>query len=532
MNSKSISDRFSVLYRVASIDSRPIEEQAVDITVEQTVEVPWDCIPKAHLEDGIVGRVESISQVGDPRKRMYDVTVSYRCDIAGNSLPQFLNILFGNISLKDNIRICDISVPEQCRRILPGPNFGIEGLRRLIGVFGRPLACAALKPMGLNVKELASMSEAFARGGADLIKDDHGIADQKFHPFNERVARCQESVENVNASTGRTTLYIPMISGSFDQIEEQVRFAVKHGVKGLVMAPMLVGLDTVRYFAEHYNVVIIAHPAFSGTFLHSARYGIKSSVLLGTLFRLIGADASIFPNSGGRFNFKSEDCLEICTALRRPFGEWKPSFPCPAGGMKLERLKEMACVYGMDSIFLIGGALLQHPKGLSEGISVFMDGIRALFTERLEKAGFDQPSSCMTDSKFQTKKPLSIYNFHNYRWDGCKPGVYKRDDAIPFKGISRWELIGSLNSKTDFDLRYFEISPGGYSSLEKHVHEHVIIGLRGRGILLKSEEEIPVNVNDIAYIGSNDCHQIRNDGEEPFGFFCLVDRRRDKPTGC
>ena len=41
--------------------------------------------------------------------------------------------------------------------------------------------------MGLSVEDLADLAYRFALGGIDLIKDDHGLADQRFCRFEDRV---------------------------------------------------------------------------------------------------------------------------------------------------------------------------------------------------------------------------------------------------------------------------------------------------------------------------------------------------------
>jgi ribulose-bisphosphate carboxylase large chain len=78
-------------------------------------------------------------------------------------------------------------------------------------------------------------------------------------------------------------------------------------------------------------------------------------------------------------------------------------------------------------------------------------------------------------------------------------------------------------------LRYFEVAPGGFSSHEKHVHSHIVIGARGHGTLLLGGRQEVLQVNDVAYIAPLQEHQLRNDGPEPFGFFCIVDHDRDRP---
>ncbi len=528
-------ERFIVLYRITANDSGTIEQLAQDICVEQTVEIPIDCIPQDIVRENIVGRVESISPSLDESVAEhgagYDVAISYRCDLTGDAIPQFLNVLFGNISLKNNIRVIDLQLPGTFLGKFSGPSHGIEGIRKILGVYGRPLACTALKPVGLPVDKLAALAAAFARGGVDLIKDDHGLSNQAFHPFKERVARCQEAVARENARSGRVTLYCPMISGRFDEIEEQVHYALRQGVQGMLIAPILVGCDTVRYLSETYRPVVIAHPALTGTFFHTTMHGMTPAVLLGSIFRLIGADVSVFPNAGGRFFFTNHECSDIAESLKKPLGEVRPAFPCPAGGMTLERIKDLAHDFGRDAVLLIGGALLRRPSEVTGAVEKFMDEIRMHFHERIETPDFGMFSSCEWKPSGAPRNIVDVVRGHDFTWTdgGRRVEAYKTGNDVDAREVSRQELTGTFGEKTCFDLRYFEIGPGGYSSLEKHVHEHVIIGARGKGILVKKGRHVSVSVNDIAYVGPLEVHQLRNESSEPFGFYCIVDHMRDKP---
>ena len=368
-----------MVYRIHSDDPETV---ARNIAVEQTVETPLACVPERLLKDGTIGRVENITPVIDTENPSetagFDATISFRCDITGFTAPQFLNLIFGNISLKNNIRIVGFDFPEAFLRRFPGPSYGIDGIRKSLRVMDRPLACTALKPLGLCVRELASMAGAFARGGIDVIKDDHGLGNQPTHPFEERVARCAEAVASGNAATGGRAMYCPMISGRFDEIERQIRSVLRVGLKGVLIAPMLVGFDTVRYISETYNLAIIAHPSLTGTFFSNKRHGMTPAVMLGTLFRLIGADLSVFPNAGGRFCFTQKECSDLAVALTGPLGPIKSSLPCPAGGMSLERIKELWEAYGNDMALLIGGSLMQHSPDLTASTRIFMEAVKGL----------------------------------------------------------------------------------------------------------------------------------------------------------
>lgn len=116
-----------------------------------------------------------------------------------------------------------------------------------------------------------------------------------------------------------------------------------------------------------------------------------------------------------------------------------------------------------------------------------------------------------------------------FRWEGRADQVYKTTQEPNFRGVRRVELVGKHGERANFELRYFELEPGGYTSLEKHVHTHVLIGARGSGEVVMGEERRALHPDDVAYIEPLRVHQLRNAGAEPFGFYCIVDRDRDRP---
>ncbi|MBF0517781.1 MAG: ribulose 1,5-bisphosphate carboxylase large subunit, partial [Nitrospirae bacterium] len=132
----------------------------------------------------------------------------------------------------------------------------------------RPLLATALKPMGATAAELAAIASAFARGGGDIVKDDHGLVDHSFCGFRQRVLLCLEAVERAADKTGRRCLYIPNVLAGFGDIERQVEFAVGHGAAGILISPYIIGLDTAKHLAATYPIAVMAHPALTGTNFH------------------------------------------------------------------------------------------------------------------------------------------------------------------------------------------------------------------------------------------------------------------------
>jgi ribulose-bisphosphate carboxylase large chain len=97
-------------------------------------------------------------------------------------------------------------------------------------------------------------------------------------------------------------------------------------------------------------------------------------------------------------------------------------------------------------------------------------------------------------------------------------------------GVVRSVLVGESGEKTCFHVRYFEIAPGGFTTRERHHHEHAVVVLRGRGRVCLDETWHEVAFGDSVYVAPDEVHQLRNDGDEPFGFLCIVDSERDRPV--
>ncbi len=395
------SDRFTVTYTLYG-DKREALDKARDICYEQTVEFPEDLTPSGFIKDVIVGRIEEFGpseagpgilgggtlhdgtpgaeeqerRSGRPTGReCYRAVISFAAQTAGTELTQLLNVIFGNISLKAGIRVEKLRLPDGMLKLFRGPRFGPQGLRALTGVESRPLICTALKPMGLSPERLAAQAYAFAQGGIDIIKDDHGLADQPFCPFEERVKRCAEAVRKANGETGRKAVYMPNITGPADRLAERARRARDFGAGALLVMPGLTGADHMRLLADDdsLDLPLVSHPAFWGGFTSCPRNGLSPFFLYGQLMRLAGADAVVFPHYGGRFPFSKEDCVSITEGCTVVMGKLRPSLPVPGGGVTGDRLRDMQNVYGREFMLLIGGELHRGGPDLAENCRVFIN---------------------------------------------------------------------------------------------------------------------------------------------------------------
>lgn len=132
---------------------------------------------------------------------------------------------------------------------------------------------------------------------------------------------------------------------------------------------------------------------------------------------------------------------------------------------------------------------------------------------------------------------LHRFDRKSYCWSGVRPEAYKKSAHGSAHGsdnswadVVRHTLIGTKGESTDFHLRYFEIAPGGNTSLERHEHEHVVVGVRGEGLCRVRKKDYVLGFMDVLYIPPGAPHQLRNRSSAPFGFFCIVDAERDRPV--
>jgi len=115
----------------------------------------------------------------------------------------------------------------------------------------------------------------------------------------------------------------------------------------------------------------------------------------------------------------------------------------------------------------------------------------------------------------------------DYRWEGVAVRPYKEDARALFKAVTRQVLFSDPAQESE--LRYFEIAPGGFSSLERHAHTHNVLILRGSGHCLVGRDIRAIATHDLVAVPALTWHQFRATGDEPLGFLCLVNATRDKP---
>jgi ribulose-bisphosphate carboxylase large chain len=367
---KSLTDtRVVAVYRVRGSEAEA-RAKAELICIDQTVEAGEEVLTP-DLRTRIVGRLEEFRPIS---AGLYEATISYPGNLIGRDCAGLLNLLFGTSSLRPGVRLMGWDLPSFLLSQWRGPRFGLNGLRDMTGVSRRALVCAVLKPLGRSAHELAELAYQFAVGGVDLIKDDQGLMDQSFCPFDERVARCAEAIAKGTSQTGRPCLYFPHVSGPLDAMRLHAHQAKQSGARGFLVAPGLTGFDSLLSLADDDSlaVPIMSHPSFMGTYAVQSDSGIAPAALYGQLPRLAGADISIYPSYGTGYAMIKEDCSAIATGCRSAWQHIKPMLPTAAGRVGFEQAAELGLLYGGDVVFILGSRIRRDPQGLIEAIQRFI----------------------------------------------------------------------------------------------------------------------------------------------------------------
>jgi ribulose-bisphosphate carboxylase large chain len=352
---------FEIIYQVTVLEEEQIDEKIEGMCLEQTAELPRGLL-SSKVEEQVVGKPVSSESIDNQR---YKVIIAWPLADVGDDITQFLNILYGNISMQPGIRILEAEWEALCPSVFQGPASGIKEIRSQYDISKRPLSATALKPLGSSPDELAELAYQFAMGGIDIIKDDHGLADQEFAPFEERVEACVNAVQRAADKNGHRSYYYPNITAFASKTIERFKMAAEMGVDGVLLCPHIAGLETMHRLARmDVDLPIISHPSFSGGLTTTSDKGLTPDFLYGQLWRALGADFAIYPNKGERFSLTTAECKAINEAANNEQSSFKCSFPMPGGGIKIENVRKWMKEYGSNVTFLLGGSLYEHPDGL------------------------------------------------------------------------------------------------------------------------------------------------------------------------
>jgi len=346
---------------------------------------------------GIYGvpNYELIANLPKDQLRYFVLRVAYPWVVFYDNIPLLLSTVIGNISSMPNLKLLDLEFPLPYLEQFKGPKFGIEGVRKILGVFDRPLLNNMIKPCtGITPEEGAELFYHAAAGGVDWIKDDELIAGSPiFSPLKERVKAYMEAAKRANTEKGEKTLYTVNITDEISRLKDNAYEAIEAGANALMVNVFAIGFSGLRLLAEdpHINVPILAHSCFGGAETVSPFQGLSTEVAQ-KLIRISGADLTLNVAPSAKFNALKEKFLRVFQVSRSPMYHIKPTFNLVGGGVTPGMVPYLMEQLGNDFVIGAGAAIHGHPMGPKAGAKAFRQAISAVLAGKdLREASKGQP---------------------------------------------------------------------------------------------------------------------------------------------
>jgi ribulose-bisphosphate carboxylase large chain len=297
------------------------------------------------------------------------------------NMPNILSSVAGNVfglRVLENLRLNDIKFPEQLVKSFTGPRYGIEGVRRILKVQGRPLVGTIIKPkLGLKTVDHAKVAYDAWVGGCDIVKDDENLSSQDFNPFEERLAKTLESRDRAEEETGEKKVYMINITSGTKEMIRRAELVLHHGGEYVMIDILTCGFAALQTFRDQkFDLAIHAHRAGHAAFTKNPRHGISMRVI-SKAARMIGVDQLHVGTVVGKMFETKEEVAENCDALTEEMFGLKPVLPVASGGLHPRLVPALMEFFGKDFVIQAGGGIHGHKDGTISGAKAMRQAVDA-----------------------------------------------------------------------------------------------------------------------------------------------------------
>lgn len=365
-----------------------IIKKASSLAVGQTIGT-WTPVPGItdEMRAKFMGKVVQIYDVPSidlstqitENERYYVIQIAYPIINFTPDFPILITALLGNdASTSAQVKLLDIEFPRGFAGQFHGPNFGIEGIRKITGVKDRPILLNMIKPcLGLKPAEGARIFYETALGGVDIIKDDELLGSPSYSQAAERVREFKKAAQAVYEETGKKVLYMVNVTDGSASIMNTVKSVIEAGAEAIMVNFAAVGYSMLHQIAKTVQVPILAHCAGSGMYFEGTSSGMSSPLSVGKLTRLAGADTVMINTPYGGYPMQYQKYIQITQQLTLPYYNIKSTMPSIGGGVHPGVVQKYIREVGSDIILAAGGAVQGHPMGAAGGVRAMLEAIHA-----------------------------------------------------------------------------------------------------------------------------------------------------------
>jgi ribulose-bisphosphate carboxylase large chain len=342
----------------------------------ETIDTP--AIPGAESKDGKYNRAI--------------VKISWSIENFGYNLPVLISTLQGNLyEIKQftGLKLMDIELPASYGKHYSGPNFGVDGCRKLTGVYDRPLIGTIIKPsIGLTIEQTVTLVRTLADAGIDFIKDDELLSSSANSNFNDRVDEVMNIINEHAEKTGKKIMYAFNISGEMDEMMQRYEKIVNCGGTCAMVSINSVGLSATKKICDQGQLAIHAHRNGWGMLNRHQLLGIDFKAYQ-KIWRLAGVDQLHVNGIENKFWESDDSVVNSIEACLTSLFQHKNVLPVVSsgqwGGQAFETYRRTKTV---DLLYMAGGGIMAHPMGAAAGVKALQQAWKAAVDGlSLEEAG-------------------------------------------------------------------------------------------------------------------------------------------------
>ncbi len=323
-----------------------------------------------------------------------------RCRIAyplglfelGNA-PEILSSVGGNIyGMKSakGLRWEDVKIPKKMLKSFKGPRFGIEGIRKYLKVYDRPLVGTIVKPkVGLTPEEHAKVAYESWIGGCDIAKDDENLTSQNFNRFQKRFLLTIRACKKAEKETGEKKIYLINCTAETEEMKKRIKFVEQNGGNYIMLDILTLGWSALQTARNFTKLPIHAHRAGHAMLDRNPEHGMSMEVIA-QLARMIGVDTMHIGTAYGKMSGSKDEVLHIEKEIESEFTEqtrknlsqkWygiRPVLAVASGGVYPAIAPEIVKFMGKDIVLQAGGGIHGHPFGTEAGAKAMRQAVDAI----------------------------------------------------------------------------------------------------------------------------------------------------------
>lgn len=300
------------------------------------------------------------------------MTISFPFANMGANIPTLMATVCGNLyelAEHSGCKLLNLELPEEFSQRYPGPQFGVEGTRRMAAVQDRPIIGTIVKPsVGLSPQQTAELVRDLGEAGIDFVKDDELMANPPHSPLKQRVELVMHEVNRLADKTGRKIMYAVNISDEIDEMRRHHDFVVESGGTCVMVSLNHVGFAGVSALRSSCALPIHGHRNGWGMFTRHPLLGIEFPAYQ-KIWRAIGVDHLHVNGLQNKFWEPDESVIRSVQALQEPLWGGYHAMPVISSGQWGGQAPETLLKTGtQDVIYVAGGGIMAHPMGPSGGL--------------------------------------------------------------------------------------------------------------------------------------------------------------------